>query len=104
MENNMVNDINYHDIGNLIDEIETLESEMQMAERQSPEDADRLFQLMIESINELGDLFGEPGTLTMVEGYEAAVVTVDWGVVLVNGKLVDIKDGGGWEELASALN
>jgi hypothetical protein len=105
MDTETVNEISYHDIGNLIDEIEGLQEEMDMAQSvRSEEDVDRLFQMMIESINELGGLFGPPGTLTMVDGYDVAVVTVDYGTVLVNGKLIDVLDGGGWEELSDALN
>ncbi len=104
MENNMVNYISYHDIGDIIETIDNLQSEMEMAEIQrSGDDADRLFGLIQEEVTELVALFGEPGTLTMVDGDDTPIVTVDYGTVLVNGKLIDIQDDGGWEELSYTI-
>jgi len=106
MENNMVNEIGYHDIFDKVYEWLDYETEMEMAS--SNRDRRRMEELgnyMNDVTWDIIGLFGTPGTLTTVMGLETPpIVLIDETTVLINGKSIDLLEEWGISEFHNELS
>ena len=106
MDNNIHNEIDYHDIFDKVYEVLEYEEEMKMASHNH--DSRRLDELETWKNDTTWDiiaLLGSPGTLTTVSGLETPpFVLIDETTVLINGKSIDLLEEWGVSEFHSELS